>query len=81
MTSSSPAAPSARPALLRRSTIPVPWNTELVFYVLVELAVGIVCLTFDSVNAVQFLEVTKWTSAAYLVARGIAKAGRLLDPD
>jgi hypothetical protein len=38
-------------------------------------------LTFDSVNAADFLEVTKWTSAAYLVARGIAKAGRMLDVD
>ena len=29
---------------------------------------------FDSVNGFDFLEVVKWTSAAYLIARGIAKA-------
>jgi hypothetical protein len=74
-------ADPTRPALARRSPIPFPWNTELVFYLLVELAVGVICLTFESVNAVQFLEVTKWTSGAYLLARGIAKAGRLLDAD
>ena len=66
-----------RPAFLRG--LPVPWNAELLFFLLAELAVGIVCLVFDSVNAVQFLDVTKWTAAAYLVARGIAKAGRLRD--
>jgi hypothetical protein len=30
---------------------------------------------------VAFLEVTKWTSAAYLLARGIAKASRVSDAD
>jgi len=73
--------PTAEPAIVRRSPIPIPWNAELVFYLLVELVVGIICLAFDSVNGDDFLEVTKWTSAAYLVARGIAKAGRVLDAD
>jgi len=74
-------APSAEPAFVRRSPIPLPWNTELSFYLLVELIVGVVCLAFDSVNSVAFLEVTKWTSAAYLLARGIAKASRVSDAD
>jgi hypothetical protein len=39
------------------------------------------CLAFDSVNAADFFEVTKWTSAAYLIARGIAKASRAIDAD
>ena len=72
---------AAEPAFVRRLPIPVPWNAELVFYLLVELAVGIICLAFNSVNAFEFLEVTKWTSAAYLVGRGIAKAGRVIDAD
>jgi hypothetical protein len=72
---------TAEPAFVRRLPIPVPWNTELVFYLVVELAVGIICLAFDSVNGEDFLEFTKWTSAAYLIARGIAKAGRVLNAD
>jgi hypothetical protein len=71
----------AQPASLRRLPIPVPWNAEFVFYLLVEAAVGIICLAFKSVNAVAFLEVTKWASAAYLLSRGIAKASRVLDAD
>jgi hypothetical protein len=81
MATSPSAAASERPIVRRKSPIPLPWNTELTFYILVELGVGIVCLVFDSVNAFDFLEVTKWTSAAYLVARGIAKASRVLDAD
>ncbi len=77
MTTAPTAQQPRRPAFLRR--LPVPWNAELLFFLLAELAVGIVCLVFDSVNAVQFLDVTKWTAAAYLVARGIAKAGRMVD--
>ena len=70
---------STRPAALGR--LPVPWNAELVFFLLVELAVGIICLAWESVNGFNFLEVTKWTAAAYLISRGIAKAGRVLDAD
>jgi hypothetical protein len=79
MSSVPPAERPPRPAFLRRAPIPVPWNAELLFYLLVELVVGIMCFAYETVNAVDFLEVTKWTSAAYLVARGIAKAGRVLD--
>ena len=81
MASPTPAQRAARPPALGRLPIPVPWNAELVFYLLVELAVGIVCLAFESVNGRDFLEVTKWTSAAYLLSRGIAKASRALDTD
>jgi hypothetical protein len=69
----------APPAALRRVPLPLPWNAELLFYLLVQLVVAIVCLVFDSVNGQDFLEVTKWTSAAYLISRGIAKAGRMFN--
>jgi hypothetical protein len=70
---------SPRPAFLRRLPVPLPWNAELFFYLLAQLVLGIICLVFDSVNARDFLEVTKWTTGAYLLARGIAKASRVLD--
>ncbi len=73
--------PAERPAALRRLPIPVPWNAELLFYLVLELVVAIICLTYETVNTVDFLEFTKWTSAAYLLARGIAKASRVLNDD
>jgi hypothetical protein len=78
MSSSAPPA-ETRPLALRRRPIPVPWNAELLFYLLAQFVVGIICLVFESVNGEDFLEVTKWTTAAYLISRGIAKAGRVLD--
>lgn len=73
--------PAERPAALRRLPIPVPWNAELLFYLILELVVAIICLTYETVNTVDFLEFTKWTSAAYLLARGISKASRVLNDD
>jgi hypothetical protein len=80
MASSAPPR-AGQPAFVRRSPIPLPWNAELTFYLLVELVFAIMCLAFDSVNAADFFEVTKWTSAAYLIARGVAKASRAIDAD
>jgi hypothetical protein len=70
---------STQPSALNR--LRIPWNTELVFFLLVEIAVGIICLVWDSVNGFNFVEVTKWTAAAYLISRGVAKASRVLDAD
>lgn len=81
MVSSTPVSPTAKPAFAQRLPIPVPWNAELTFYLLVELVVAVICLAFNSVNAADFFAVTKWTSAAYLLSRGIAKASRVLDTD
>jgi hypothetical protein len=55
------------------------WNPELGVYIVIELVVAIICVAFNPVNSFNFLEVTKWTSAAYLVSRGIAKAGRVME--
>ncbi len=81
MTDASSSTRTAPPAALRRLPVPVPWNAELVFYLLAELVVAIICLTYKTVNTVDFLEFTKWTTAAYLLARGIAKATRVSGAD
>jgi hypothetical protein len=63
----------------RRSPLPLPWNAELLVYLLVQLVMVLMCLVYESVNSADFFEVTKWTTAGYLVSRGIAKSGRALD--
>jgi hypothetical protein len=67
------------PTFLQALPFPVPWNAELFLYLAVQLVMAILCLLFDSVNAANFFEVTKWTTAGYLVSRGIAKASRASD--
>jgi hypothetical protein len=52
--------------------VPVP-NPELIVYVVALLVVGIVALASDSVIATHWVEFALWTTAAYLVARGLAK--------
>jgi hypothetical protein len=79
MSTLSPAERPPQPAFLRKLPVPVPWNAELTFFLLVELVIAILCFAYKTVNTVDFFDVTKWTAAAYLLARGIAKAGRVLD--
>lgn len=79
MVTTPPAERPPRPAALRRSPVPIPWNAELLVYLLVQLVLAVMCFVYESVNTEDFFEVTKWTTAGYLVSRGIAKAGRVLE--
>jgi hypothetical protein len=64
----------ATPTAARRSRVPLPWNAELLVYLVVQVVIALMCLVYDSVNSEDFFEVTKWTTAGYLISRGIAKA-------
>jgi len=52
--------------------VPVP-NPELIVYVVALLVVGIVALAAETVDANTWVQFTLWTTAAYLVSRGLAK--------
>jgi hypothetical protein len=41
--------------------------------------VSIVALASDRVDSGTWVEFMKWTTAAYLISRGIAKASRVLE--
>ena len=60
--------------------IPLPnLNGELVFFFLVWIVVLIVTLAADEVTWGGFVGATTGLGAAYLVSRGIAKAGKVLE--
>jgi hypothetical protein len=59
--------------------LPVPGNAEWLWWMLAAFIVGIVALASDGVNAPQWVDYFKWTTAAYLLSRGIAKASRVLE--
>jgi hypothetical protein len=59
--------------------MPTPGNAELVVYVLAMILVAIIALAADSVDAPAWVDFFKWTTAAYLISRGIAKASRVLE--
>jgi hypothetical protein len=59
--------------------LPIPGNAEWVMWALAALLIAIVAGVSDRVDSPQWVEFMKWTTAAYLISRGIAKASRVLE--
>jgi hypothetical protein len=49
------------------------------WWAVMAIVVAIVALASDHVNSATWVDFMKWTTAAYLLARGIAKASRVLE--
>jgi hypothetical protein len=54
-------------------------NGELIVFVLVWVVVFIVTLADDTVDWAGFVTATVVLAAAYMISRGIAKAGKVLE--
>lgn len=61
------------------ATLPMPGNAELLVYLLALIVAAVVALASDRVDAPFWMDFFKWTTAAYLISRGIAKASRVLE--
>ena len=59
--------------------LPTPGNAEMLVYLLALLVAAIVALASNRVDAPSWMEFFKWTTAAYLISRGIAKASRVFE--
>ena len=59
--------------------LPIPGNAEFALWLAVVILFGIICLASDDVDAVDFVAATTGVTIAYLISRGIAKAGRVLE--
>ena len=59
--------------------LPIPGNAEWLWWAVMAVVVAIVALASDNANAATGIEYMKWTPAAYLISRGIAKASRVLE--
>jgi uncharacterized protein (DUF983 family) len=57
----------------------VPGNAEFALYVIVAIVMAIVVGIADNLTAGFWVEFMKWTTSAYLLSRGIAKASRVLE--
>ena len=69
--------PSTVPFAVAR--LPIPGNAELLVWILALLVAALVAAVADSVDAPAWFDFFKWTAAAYLLSRGIAKASRVLE--
>jgi hypothetical protein len=59
--------------------MPIPGNAELALYIIALIVAIIVTAAADSVTMAFWFDFFKWTTAAYLLSRGIAKASRVLE--
>jgi hypothetical protein len=59
--------------------MPIPGNAEFLVYLLALIVAWIVCWTTDSLRANDWLFFFLFTTAAYLISRGVAKASRVLE--
>ena len=57
----------------------VPGNAELLVYLLALFVAMLVTWLDDGLSSGAWLEFAKWTTAAYLISRGIAKASRVFE--
>ena len=59
--------------------LPIPGNAEIALYLFVIIVVWLVCWIADDLGASNWVDFVKWTTSAYLISRGIAKASRVLE--
>jgi hypothetical protein len=57
----------------------VPFNSELVVFLLIEALFAILWAATDPINSSVFAALTAAVTVGYLISRGIAKASRVLE--
>ena len=59
--------------------LPIPGNAEFALYLVALIVAWIVAWTTDSLNANSWFQFFLFTTIAYILSRGIAKASRVLE--
>jgi hypothetical protein len=59
--------------------LPIPGNAELGIWLLALIVAWLVCWITDSLTANDWMTFFTFTSVAYLLSRGVAKASRVLE--
>jgi hypothetical protein len=59
--------------------LPIPGNAELFIYVAALFIALLVCWISNSLGSVDWLHFYLFTTVAYILSRGIAKASRVLE--
>jgi hypothetical protein len=57
----------------------MPGNAELVVWIIALFVAMLVCWIADNLDATSWLQFFTFTTVAYLLSRGIAKASRVLE--
>ena len=59
--------------------LPIPGNAELFIYVVALILAMLVCWISNSLGAADWLHFYLFTTVAYILSRGVAKASRVLE--
>jgi hypothetical protein len=59
--------------------MPIPGNAEWIWWFVTAIIVAIVAGVSDHLDAGSWVDFLKWTTSAYMLSRGIAKASRVLE--
>jgi hypothetical protein len=70
---------TAAPQWPAGARLPIPGNAEWLWWIVAAVIVAIVAGISDVVDAPTWVDFFKWTTSAYLLSRGIAKASRVLE--
>ena len=78
-----PAGGSSRPAYGYNAPnvarMPVPGNAEFLLYAVIEVIFALIWIIADSVNTLTWVTMTTALTFGYIISRGIAKAGKVLE--
>ena len=78
-----PPPPESRPSptfnLPEGARLPFPGNAEIGIWIVALLLAAIIAAISDNITNVAWFDYFKWTTVAYLLSRGIAKASRVLE--
>jgi hypothetical protein len=78
-----PAGGSSRPAYGYNAPnvarMPIPGNAEFLLYALIEIVFALIWIIADSVNTLTWVTMTTALTFGYIISRGIAKAGKVLE--
>ena len=59
--------------------LPIPGNAEFLLYVVALIVAAIVTAASDHITQGDWFSFFQWTTIAYLLSRGVAKASRVLE--
>jgi hypothetical protein len=59
--------------------LPIPGNAELLVWLLALIVAMLVVWIADSLSTPTWFDFFKWTTIAYILSRGVAKASRVLE--
>lgn len=74
-----PPTPPRQPMTIDVARLPIPGNAEFALYLIALIVAWIVTWSTDSLTANAWFQFFLFTTIAYILSRGVAKASRVLE--